>query len=144
MTANDPKRTFGRRNINPSVAALFDLQFAPFRKMNEALRQAPRRVTFQVGWGGGILRAVKLNVFACKDGFLLSSDCMLAPRNATRAHWPVSALLGVVDCEELPADLCSFIEQDIDDKQFSFVSTAEAFRVGIPGLASKNPPPQMA
>ena len=87
---------------------------------------------------------MKLNVFACQDGFLLSPDCMLAPRQATRAHWPVSALLGIVDSEELPADLCSYIEQDIDDKQFSFVSTAEAFRVGIPVLASKNPPTQMA
>ena len=61
-----------------------------------------------------------------------------------QGHWPVSALLGIVDSEELPADLCSYIEQDIDDKQFSFVSTAEAFRVGIPVLASKNPPTQMA
>ena len=87
---------------------------------------------------------MKLNVFACQDGFLMSPDCMLAPRQATRAHWPVSALLGIVDSDELPADLCSYIEQDIDDKQFSFVSTAEAFRVGIPVLASKSPPTQMA
>ena len=85
---------------------------------------------------------MKLNVFACKDGFLLSPDCMLAPRDATKAHWPVSALLGIVECAELPPDLCSFVEQDIDEKQFSFVSTAEAFRVGIPVLASKNLPPR--
>jgi hypothetical protein len=49
---------------------------------------------------------MKLNLFACQDGYLLSPDCMLAPRAASQAHWPVSALLGIVDCDELPPDLC--------------------------------------
>jgi hypothetical protein len=82
---------------------------------------------------------MKLNVFACRDGFLLSAECMFAPRKATEAYWPVSAILGIVDCDKLPADLCAYITQDIDTQQFSFVSTAEAFRVGLPLLASEHP-----
>ena len=82
---------------------------------------------------------MKLNLFACQDGFLLSPDCMLAPREATKMHWPVSALLGTLDGDELPSALRRYVEQDIEEKQFSFVSTAEAFRVGLPVLASKDP-----
>ena len=82
---------------------------------------------------------MKLNLFACKEGFLLSPNCMLAPHAATRVHWPVSTILGIVDCAELPTDLCAFITQDIEDKQFSFVSSAEAARVGLAELAAKNP-----
>jgi hypothetical protein len=82
---------------------------------------------------------MKLNVFACQGGFLLSAECMLAPREANEAYWPVSAILGVVECDELPGDLCGYITKDIKSKHFSFVSTAEAFRAGLPTLATKNP-----
>ena len=83
---------------------------------------------------------MKLNLFACQDEYLLSPDCMLAPREATKAHWPVSALLGTLEGDDLPGELRRHVEGDIDEKQFSFVSTAEAFRIGLPVLASKNPP----
>ena len=80
-----------------------------------------------------------LNVFACRDGFLLSAQCMLVPQRATETYWPVSAVLGIVDCRELPGELCDRILDAIDAKQFAFVSMAEAFRVGLPTLASMRP-----
>jgi hypothetical protein len=63
---------------------------------------------------------------------------------ATEIHRPVSSLLGVVDCDKLPSDLCQQVEQDIEEKQFSFVSMAEAFRSSLPVLVSLNPPPEKA
>ena len=35
-----------------------------------------------------------------------SAECMLTPMGARRAYGPVSSLLGTVDCNELPPELC--------------------------------------
>jgi hypothetical protein len=80
-----------------------------------------------------------LNVFTCRNGFLLSAQCMLVPQRATELYWPVSSVLGIVDCRQLPSALCDRILDAIDAKHFAFVSSAEALRVGLPTLASMRP-----
>jgi hypothetical protein len=80
-----------------------------------------------------------LNVAVCRDGYLLSADCVAVPQRATELFWPVSAVLGIIDCRELPDDACDRILGDIDAKQYSFVGTLEALRMGIPTLASLRP-----
>lgn len=69
---------------------------------------------------------MKLNVFACNGGYLLSDECMFAPREATEAHRPVVAMLGLVECDELPAPLGERVTRDIERQLFAFVPTDEA------------------
>ena len=83
---------------------------------------------------------MKLNVFACYGGYLLSAECMFAPREATEAYRPVAAVLGLVACDELPPPLCERVARDIDDQQFSFVSIDEARQIRLPMLAMGHPP----
>ena len=80
-----------------------------------------------------------LNVSACRDGYLLSADCGVVPQRATELYWPVSSVLGIVDCRELSEEACTRILEDIDAKQYSFVGSAEALRLRIPILASLRP-----
>jgi len=64
---------------------------------------------------------------------------MAVPQRATELHWPVSAAFGIIDCRQLPNEACDRILADIDAKQYSFVGTPEALRLGIPVLASLRP-----
>ena len=80
-----------------------------------------------------------LNTYACQGGYLLSPGCMLVPQRATEIYWPVTGLIGVVDCRELPEEVCTRILQEVQTKFFSFVPLAEAMRVGLPQLASRRP-----
>jgi hypothetical protein len=80
-----------------------------------------------------------VNVSACREGYLLSADCMAVPQRATDLYWPVSAVLGIIDCRELPDEACERILADIDARQYSFVGTPEALRLRIPILASLRP-----
>ena len=66
---------------------------------------------------------MKLNAFSCRDGYILSSDCMLAPMEAETAHGEVSALLGIVDCTELPPEVCAKVIASVYSKQFAFLPT---------------------
>ena len=74
---------------------------------------------------------MKLNAFSCRDGYILSSDCMLAPMDAETAHGDVSALLGIVDCMDLPADVCEMVSAAVYSKQYAFLPTDEARRIAL-------------
>ena len=50
---------------------------------------------------------------------------MFAPREATEAHRPVVAMLGLVECDELPAPLGERVTRDIERQLFAFVPTDE-------------------
>ena len=83
---------------------------------------------------------MKLNVFACYGGYLLSAECMFAPREATEVYRPVAAMLGLVACDELPPPLCERVARDIEQQQFAFVRADEAKHVRLPMLAMQHPP----
>jgi hypothetical protein len=74
----------------------------------------------------GYGRLVKLNAFACRDGYVLSNECMLAPRAAEDAHGAMSALLGIVDCHELPPPLCAAVIDSVYRDHYAFVPIALA------------------
>lgn len=82
---------------------------------------------------------MKLNVFVCRDGFLLSPDCMVLPKMAQEVFWPVTSIIGVLDCDDLPTDLCERVNADVEDRQFSFVATGIAIQARIPTLAAAHP-----
>ena len=82
---------------------------------------------------------MKLNVFPCRDGFLLSAECMDLPKRARDAFWPISQMLGVIECDDLPADVCAWVSEDIEALNFSFVATATALRAWLPTLAAQHP-----
>jgi hypothetical protein len=69
---------------------------------------------------------VKLNAFACRDGYILSNECMLAPKTAEVVHGTMSPRLGIVDCRELPSPMCESILEAVYRDQFAFVPIAEA------------------
>jgi hypothetical protein len=79
---------------------------------------------------------MKLNLFACSNGYLLTAECMLPPMRAAEMYWPVSAKLGVVDGARLPEDVRTRVLGDVRARQCAFVSAAEAFRLGLPQLAA--------
>jgi hypothetical protein len=83
-------------------------------------------------------RLVKLNAFACRDGYVLSNECMLAPRAAEAAHGAMSALLGIVDCHELPPPLCEAVVESVYRDHFAFIPIAQALNVSM-----KIHPPQI-
>lgn len=74
---------------------------------------------------------MKLNAFSCRDGYILSSDCMLAPMDAETAHGDVSALLGIVDCTDLPADVGEMVSESVYSKQYAFLPTDLARRIAL-------------
>ncbi|KGQ20602.1 hypothetical protein LF41_1139 [Lysobacter dokdonensis DS-58] len=82
---------------------------------------------------------MKLNVFACSGGYLLSAECMFAPREATEAYRPVAEIFGLVMCDEPPPPLCERVAKDIDLQQFAFVSCSEAKQIRLPMLALQHP-----
>lgn len=84
--------------------------------------------------------AMKLNVFACYGGYLLSAECMFAPREPTEVYHPVAVIVGLVPCEELPSPLCERVARDIERQQFAFVHADEAKHVRLPMLAMQHPP----
>ena len=57
---------------------------------------------------------MKLNVFACYGGYLLSAEGMFAPREPTEVYHPVAVIVGLVSCEELPSPLCERVARDIE------------------------------
>ena len=65
---------------------------------------------------------MKLNAFSCREGFVLSAECMLAPRAAEMDCGSISALLGTVDCTELPDAVCADITAQIDARQYAVVT----------------------
>lgn len=69
---------------------------------------------------------MRLNAFSCGRGYILSAQCMFAPLDSEDECGQVSALIGPLDCEKLPADLCASIVRQIDDRLFAFVPTAVA------------------
>ena len=77
---------------------------------------------------------VNLNVFSCRDGFVLSADCMLAPREAEMDCGPISALLGVIDCTELPEPVCAEINAQVDARQYAFVPMMVAMASNLRAL----------
>ena len=77
---------------------------------------------------------MKLNLFSCPPGYLLSPDCMLAPLEAVHVYGPVSPLLGTLDCDELPAELCERIRTEVERRAFAFVPLNEGIEANIPGL----------
>jgi hypothetical protein len=79
---------------------------------------------------------MKLNLFACRDGYLLTAECMLPPMRAAEMYCPVSATLGIVDGARLPQDVRARVLGDVRARQCAFVSMAEAFRLGLPQLAA--------
>ena len=83
---------------------------------------------------------MKLNVFACQGGYLLSADCMFAPREATEAYRPVAAILGLVICDELPPPLRERVSREIDRQQFAFVGADEAKLAQLAMLAIQRGP----
>ncbi|UHQ19369.1 hypothetical protein LVB87_14455 [Lysobacter sp. KIS68-7] len=83
---------------------------------------------------------MKLNVFACYGRYLLSADCMFAPREATEVYRPAAAILGLVVSDELPPPLCERVARDIERQQFAFVHADEARQVRLPILAMQHPP----
>lgn len=94
-------------------------------------------MTRSVAWS--IFGFMKLNVCVCRDGFLLSAECMVVPKRATDVYWPVTTIIGVVDSDDLPAELAARIAEDVEAVQFAFVNTAEALRANLPTLAAKHP-----
>jgi hypothetical protein len=74
---------------------------------------------------------VKLNAFACRDGYVLSNECMLAPREAEAVHGAMSQRLGIVDCHELPPALCEAVIEAVYRDQFAFVTIAQALTVSM-------------
>ena len=64
---------------------------------------------------------------------------MVVPKAATDIYWPVTSIIGVLDCDELPPDLCQRVTEDVEARHYAFVSTAEALRANIPTLAAKHP-----
>jgi len=65
---------------------------------------------------------MRLNAFACRDGFVLSAECMLAPRAAEMDCGSISALLGTLDCTELPEAVCADITAQVDARQYAFIT----------------------
>jgi hypothetical protein len=65
---------------------------------------------------------MRLNVFSCRDGFVLSADCMLVPLAAEMECGSISALLGTLDCTELPVDLCADIVAQLDARHYAIVT----------------------
>jgi hypothetical protein len=76
-------------------------------------------------------RLVKLNAFACRDGYVLSNECMLAPRAAENVHGEISALLGIVDCHELPPPLCEAIIDSVYRDHYAFVPIGQALDANL-------------
>ena len=74
---------------------------------------------------------VKLNAFACRDGYVLSNECMHAPKAAEDAHGAISGLLGIVDCAELPAPLCEAVVESVYSEHYAFLSIAQALDVNL-------------
>ena len=77
---------------------------------------------------------MRLNVFSCREGFVLSADCMLAPREAEMDCGPVSALLGTINCTELPEDVCADINHQVEARQYAFVTLAVAISSNLRAL----------
>lgn len=73
-----------------------------------------------------MVACVRLNAFACRDGYILSNECMLAPLEAESAHGKMSERLGIVDCTQLPEPICSAIVEAVYRDQWAFVPLAEA------------------
>jgi hypothetical protein len=79
---------------------------------------------------------MKLNLFACREGYLLTAECMLPPMRAAELYWPVSETLGVVDGARLPDEVRTRVLGDVRARQCAFVSMTEAFRLALPQLAA--------
>jgi hypothetical protein len=80
---------------------------------------------------GAYGRLVKLNAFACRDGYVLSNECMLAPREAEAVHGVMSRRLGIVDCHELPPTMCEAVIEAVYRDQFAFITIAQALHVDM-------------
>lgn len=83
---------------------------------------------------------MRLNLFVCRDGWLLSSECMLASREAEDAHGPVSAFLGILDCAQLPDPVCRDILEGIYARQFAFLPRRVGKSLDLARLANNTPP----
>ena len=64
---------------------------------------------------------MKLNVYSCGRGFILSAQSMFAPLDSEDECGQVSKLIGPVDCDQLPTDLCASVLRQIDVRLFAFV-----------------------
>jgi hypothetical protein len=69
---------------------------------------------------------VKLNAFSCRDGYVLSNECMLAPKAAEAVHGAMSPRLGIVDCHELPPPVCEAVIEAVYRDQYAFLPIAQA------------------
>lgn len=77
---------------------------------------------------------MRLNVFSCRDGFVLSADCMLAPRAAEMECGGISALLGTLDCTELPESVCAAIKAEVDARAYAVVTLEVAMSSNLRAL----------
>ena len=81
-------------------------------------------------------RIVKLNVFSCLGGYVVSPACMLASEEAWRRHGPISALTGTLESRKLPLELRSSIERTLDAEPFADVTKSQA--ASFEGLIEAN------
>lgn len=69
---------------------------------------------------------MKLNAFSCGRGYILSAQCMFAPLDSEDECGQISQLIGPLDCDKLPTELCASIQRQIDQRLFAFVPTEVA------------------
>lgn len=75
---------------------------------------------------------LELNLYACRDGVLMSPECMVPPRDADEYFRTCSARLGVLRCRDLGPEYCERIRKEVERRAFSFLTTEEAARVDVP------------
>ena len=87
---------------------------------------------------------MKLNLFSCSTGgYLLAPECMLASAAAQALHGPVHEHLGVIDSHLLPTTVREQIEDDIDRRDFAYLSQQAGAaslvirRASGPGMAQR-------
>lgn len=71
-------------------------------------------------------RTVKLNVFSCPDGYVVSPACMLASEEARRRHGPITGFAGTLKSGNLPIELRSSIERALEGESFAYVDKHQA------------------
>lgn len=86
---------------------------------------------------------LKLNVFECSAGFLVSPDFTLLPKHALREHGPECPFAGTLVCAKLPPKLCLHVRTEIDRNFFAFIPSSAALLAGLAGhiVPAKPSPP---
>ena len=75
---------------------------------------------------------LKLNVFRCRDGYLVCPEFMYLPDHAFASLAHVSPLLGTLVCGWFPEMVCRNVRAAINDDFFAFLPYEEAVFAGLP------------